>query len=81
MDMLLALLIQSAIAPDGANAARGPQLSYASQAAAQPAPRPRINQGRSFQIDWSAASEPSAAAPRQERRASPTARAAAGRPD
>ena len=78
--MLLALLIQSAIAPDGANAARGPQLSYANEAAAQAAPRPRINQGRSFQIDWNASDQSLSSDSRQERRPVAPARAATGRP-
>lgn len=80
MDLLLALLLQSAIAPDGAASARGPQLSYANEAAAPAAPRPRINQGRSFQIDWNGMDQSLATESRQERRPAAPARAAPARP-
>lgn len=76
MDILLALLLQSAIAPEGPATARGPQLSYAGDAAAE-APRPRINQGRRFQIDWNAMDDSLTGESRQERRPAAPARAPA----
>ncbi len=65
MDIFLALLIQAAIVPDGTASAPAPRLAYADTAAAQDAPRPRINQGRSA-LGWAAASQ-SVPETRQER--------------
>ncbi|MGQ0659625.1 hypothetical protein [Sphingosinicella sp.] len=67
MDLLLALLLQAAIAPEGADSARAPRLSYTGETAADAAPRPRINQGRSFRTDLNALDQSLAAESRQER--------------
>lgn len=72
MEMLLALLLQSAIAPEGP----APRLSYADDATAQAAPRPRVNQGRHYQVDWNAMDQSLATESRQERRPSVPARTA-----
>lgn len=72
MDLLLALSIQSAIAPD-ADSARSPQLSYAD--ADEPAPRPRVNQGRGFRTDMNALDQSLATEAQQERRPRPAERA------
>lgn len=64
MDLILALLLQSAIAPD--DAARSPRLAYSGEAVEE-APRPRVNQGRSFRADWNALDQSLAAESRQER--------------
>jgi hypothetical protein len=61
MDLILALLLQSAIAPDSANSAHDSRLAYAHEA--EEAPRPRINQGRS----WNALDQSLATESRQER--------------
>ena len=78
MEILLALLLQSAAA-DGANPPATPQLAYANEASAD-APRPRINQGRSSRIDWSAMDQSLTTESRQERRPAAPARAAPARP-
>jgi hypothetical protein len=74
MELILALLIQSAITPDNAIWARSPRLAYAGEA--EEAPRPRINQGRSWNtLDQSLATESrqerSQPAPAAPRRAAP----------
>jgi hypothetical protein len=66
MDLLLALLLQAAIAPEGADSARLPQLAYA-QEAAEDAPRPRVNQGRGFRTDMNALDQSLATESRLER--------------
>ena len=78
MDLLLALLIQSAIAPDNADTARSPRLVYSSEAAGE-APRPRVNQGRSFRTDWNALDQSLATEARQDRSQPGPARARTGR--
>ncbi|MGE0179205.1 MAG: hypothetical protein AB7O91_05240 [Sphingomonas sp.] len=79
MELLLALLIQSSIAP-AADAGRMPRLSYATEAGQRAPQGPRINQGRSAQIDWEATDESLAAEARRERgRRSTPARPASGR--
>lgn len=73
MEILLALLIQSAVAQEP------PRLSYAAEAAEE-APRPRVNQGRSFRADWNALDPSLAPEARQERRPAASAPARADRP-
>lgn len=63
MELLLALLLQSAAAPEPA-----PRLSYAAEAAEPAEPRARVNQGRSARIDWGSLSQSLAAEPRSEQR-------------
>lgn len=72
MDLLLALLLQSAIAPDGA-----PRLSYAQTE--QPAPRPRINQGRSIRLNLDALDRSLSVQAGEEHRSAPPAQARPGR--
>ena len=62
MDLLLALMLQSAISPQGA----APRLSYADEPAAE-APRPRVNQGRGFRTDLNALDQSLATEAGQER--------------
>lgn len=66
MEMLLALLLQSATAAHP-GPAPAPRLSYVAEAADE-APRPRVNQGRSFRADWNALDQSLATEARQERR-------------
>ncbi len=79
MELLLALLLQSAIAPENADSSRAPQLAYANEAA-DDAPRPRINQGRSFRTDLNALDNSLAIESQQERSPRATARRAPARP-
>lgn len=79
MDLLLALLLQSAIAPENADSARVPRLAYADEAA-EDAPRPRINQGRSFRTDLNALDDSLTIESRQERRPRAATRPAPARP-
>ena len=76
MNLLLALLLQGAIVPEGADSARAPRLSYADDATAQTAPRPRVNQGRGFRGEWNALDQSLATEARQERGPRPAERAA-----
>lgn len=73
--MLLALLLQSAAS--GASPPAAPTLAYTNDVAAQSAPRPRINQGRSFRIDWSEMEQSLTTESRQERRPTAPARGSA----
>jgi hypothetical protein len=66
MDMILALLIQAAIAPDGAASTPAPRLAYADAATEQDAPRPRVNQGRSAGMPWAAIEQSIATEARRE---------------
>ena len=79
MEMLLALLLQSAIPPDGAAAAPPPRLAYANEAAAD-APRPRVNQGRGFRMNFNALDQSLASEAREERRPAAPTRTAPSRP-
>jgi hypothetical protein len=72
MEILLALLLQSAA--NAASPPAAPALAYANDAAAQSAPRPRINQGRSFQLDLGAMEQSLTTESRQERRPAAPAR-------
>lgn len=82
MEMLLALMLQSAIAGGAGDSARAPRLSYAHERA-DDAPRPRLNQGRGFRMDLNALDRSLTGEARQERRPAPAqarpGRAAPGR--
>lgn len=77
MELLFALMIQSAVAAESPDSARAPRLSY--NAAAQPEPGVRINQSRRSRIDWGAQDETPAADAQQEAPQRAVARPARGR--
>jgi len=78
MELLFALMIQSAVAAGSPDAARSPRLSY-SAAAELPEPGVRINQSRRSRIDWSAMGDSLTAESRQEQPEPPAARPPRGR--